>query len=97
MVNEASPDLVVVDVNKRNVPVPRGLVDTSDATPDLWSVVRWEQSERGAQRASEANYGLTYLVCPRCRARVRPDSEEVTRMPCPDCGGEFGIDWENPC
>lgn len=96
VVNESSK-IVVLDVRRTNVPVLRSMVQITDAKPDKWSVVEWHESQLGARRASEANFGLTYAVCPACGERspiVPPDARE---MSCEHCKGEFPMDWENPC
>ena len=97
VVNEKKPEFVFVDVNKRNVPVPRELVELADQAPKLWSVVIWKDEERGSKRASESEHGKMYGVCPRCRAREPFSPPGVSQMKCPQCGGEFGVDWQNPC
>ena len=96
VVSDPSSGLVVLDVRRHNVPVLRAHVDLSDAPPSLWSVVRWDEKQRGAQRASAQNLGLTYVVCPQCSERAKVETE-VARLTCPDCGGAFAVDWEHPC
>lgn len=96
MVNESSK-IVVLDVRRTNVPVLKSMLDISSSPPEKWSVVQWHESQLGARRASEANLGLTYAVCPACGERspiVPPDANEMT---CEHCRGSFALDWENPC
>jgi hypothetical protein len=95
--NDANPKLLLLDVNKRMVPVPREMLELSESPPERWSVVKWQGSERGAQRASDAESGLFYVVCPRCRARAGIEPPDTQRLSCPVCGGEFAVDWENTC
>jgi hypothetical protein len=97
VVNDKKPELVFVDVNRRNVPVPRDLVELAGDAPERWSVVMWKEEENGAVRASDSEYGKMYGVCPRCRARQKFSPPGVAEMACPECGGEFAVDWENPC
>ncbi|MGD8727524.1 MAG: hypothetical protein PVH40_07755 [Gemmatimonadales bacterium] len=97
VVAEGSSDIIVLNVSTRNVPVPRDLLDLSDEKPSRWSVVQWKPEERGAQRASEVGFGLTYVVCPSCRARARIDATEPELMICPECAGEFEIEWTSRC
>ncbi len=66
VVNEMNTAMIVLDVQKNNVPVPRDMLVFSDQAPMKWTVVQWEESQRGAERASEENDGLTYAVCPIC-------------------------------
>lgn len=96
VVNDSKPNLVVLDVAKRNVPVDRTILDFSESLPARWSVVHRRPTDPASKRASDANMDPTYVVCPKCRGRsnVKPGD---TALQCPDCGGEFGIDWENPC
>lgn len=94
VVNNAKPDLVILDVHKHNVPVPRGLVEVSDAKPSRWSVVQWQETDRGAQRVSESELGMIYAVCPACRARAPIEPDDAQAMKCPECGRRFEMDWE---
>lgn len=96
VVNDALPKIVVLQVRKENIPVPRSQLDLSDEQPAKWSVVQWEEGQRGARRASEANFGMTYLVCPSCGNRVRLEPD-VERLTCSECSGEYELDWDNPC
>ncbi len=97
VVNDTLPSLVVLDVRRHNVPVPRSQVDLSDAHPTKWSVVQWKHGQRGLQRVSEVNFGLIYAVCPECSNRQQFDPPDTKRMRCAECGGDFEIDWDNPC
>lgn len=97
VVNDSSPSLVILDVRKTNVPVPRSLLEFSDSPPTKWSVVKWEESQRGARRASEANLGLTYGICPACGQRAPIDPPDATALTCDNCQGTFPVDWEHPC
>lgn len=96
VVNDSKPSIVFLDVNKRNVAVDRSLLEFTPHQPSRWSVVAREPSESGAVRASDADLNPTYGVCPRCRTRgnLVPDQAAVR---CPGCGGDFPVDWENPC
>lgn len=96
VVAEPPGGLVVLGVRKDNVPVLRAHVEFSETEPGHWSVVQWDEKQAGARRASEQNYGLTYGVCPACSERVKL-ATETQRLACPDCGGEFPVDWEHPC
>ncbi len=97
VVNDKKPDLVFVDVHTRNVPVSRELVELAEGAPECWSVVMWQEQENGAERASDSDYGKMYGVCPQCRSRQKFSPPGVAEMVCPECGGEFKVDWENPC
>lgn len=57
VVNDNSPSLVILHVRKTNVPVPRSMLEFSDSLPAKWSVVKWEESQRGSRRASESQSG----------------------------------------
>jgi hypothetical protein len=96
-VNNNKPELVILDVNKRAVPVNRGLLELAEAKPERWSVVSWRETERGARRASDMNMSMTYCVCPACRGRQHIEPADALQMTCEECGGEFRIDWEHTC
>jgi hypothetical protein len=97
VVNEVRDDLVLVDVARRNVPIPRALVEVSDRRPSRWSVVRWDPSEAGAKRLSTDGHAMIYAVCPECRGRAKFEGTKPQRMQCPECDGEFEVDWDHPC
>ena len=96
VVNDSKPSIVVLDVNKKNVPVDRAGLEFSESEPGIWSVVRRNPTDPAARRASDAHLGPIYAVCPRCRCRtnVNPDDAE---MICPACQSTFPIDWSGPC
>jgi hypothetical protein len=96
VVNDKKHDLVIVDVNKKNVPVARALVELTEDTPRRWSVVAWDAADRGSQRASESRFGLVYGVCPGCRGRLSLEDGTDTAT-CSGCGGEFEVDWDHLC
>jgi len=96
VVNDANGGLVVLNVRKHNIPALRAHLEFSETPPVRWSVVRWDETQPGAGRASEQNLGLTYAVCPACAERARVEAE-TPRLKCLDCGGEFPVDWGHPC
>jgi ribosomal protein S27E len=97
VVNDAQPAVVIVYVRKRNVPIPRSMLDIIPDPPSKWSVVKWQETQRGARRASEQNMGLIYIVCPSCGERTRIEPTDAKEMTCPHCGKTSPIDWDHPC
>ena len=97
VVNRVTSEMLIVDVAKHNVPVPREAVDLSEARPAAWSVVVWKDRDPGVQRVSTSGFALTYAVCPVCRARAELPGSEATSMTCGACGGEYDFDWDHPC
>jgi hypothetical protein len=97
VVNEVTAEMLLLDVARRNVPVPREALDVSERAPAVWSVVEWRDQDQGAGRVREAGFDLTYGVCPKCRARVSLPGERIERLQCPECGGDFPVDWERRC
>ncbi len=96
VVNDGHPKMAVLSVRKHNVPVPREMLEFGDEAPTQWSVVQWKETQRGARRASEANQGLIYAVCPACRERARIELD-TKRITCAHCHGDFTVDWDHPC
>ncbi|HXV86151.1 MAG TPA: hypothetical protein VD793_05615 [Gemmatimonadales bacterium] len=96
VVSDPNSGLLILSVRQNNVPVLRAHVEVSDSAPQSWSVVRWEETQRGVRRASEQNLGLTYAVCPGCAERARLDMDAPS-LTCAVCGGAFPVDWEHPC
>jgi hypothetical protein len=96
VVNDSKPTIVFLDVNRKNIPMDRTLLEFREGPPTAWSVVFRRPTEQQPQRANLLPLDLTYGVCPRCRARANV-SAGAQRAPCPSCGGEFPIDWDHPC
>ena len=96
VVGDAESDLVLLDVNKSNRPVNRSGLVFAEEKPTKWTVVRRDPQEHAALRASTADLGPVYGVCPSCRARVAiaADAEEAH---CPRCKETSEVDWDNPC
>lgn len=97
VVNDTQPSVVILNVRKQNVPVPRSMLEIRQESPAAWSVVRWEDSQRGARRASQEQLGMEYGVCPACGERARLEPPNVAELTCGQCGGTFTVDWERPC
>jgi len=97
VVNEVTSEMLLVDVAKENVPVPRQLVDVSEQAPNRWSIVVRSPSEPGAAGVSAAGHPLEYAVCPACRSRVPFGSDHPAEMRCPNCRGLYRINWDDHC
>lgn len=97
LVNDPGGSLVVINVRKHNVPVPRSMVEITDAPPRRWSVVKWDENQIGAQRASEQEMGMMYGVCPKCGARQQLDPPDAGEMICEMCELEFPVNWDEYC
>ena len=77
---------VVVEVNRKEVRVPRRYLQFADQPAQMWAVVeRAESSGRGPR-----SLGSRYAVCPSCRERV-PLAGRPANMRCPRCNGLFAI------
>ncbi len=87
--NTAS-NLVVLEIARRNVAIPRDLLQISPDRPERFSVVRRSPSNLGGKSDDSAS---TYAVCPVSGTRVpllgHPESIE-----CPSCGHRGAVDWE---
>ncbi len=96
VVGDAESKLVLLDVNRSNRPVNRSSLEFTEEKPSKWSVVQRSAEEQAALRASTAELGPVYGVCPLCRARVSivPDASETR---CPRCKEVSEVDWDNPC
>lgn len=87
---------VLLDVNRSNRPANRSSLEFSDEKPTKWSVVQRNPTEQAAIRASSAELGPVYGVCPLCRARVAI-AAEAREAHCPRCKEVSEVDWDNPC
>ncbi|MBE0591823.1 MAG: hypothetical protein IH616_05410 [Gemmatimonadales bacterium] len=97
VVNEVTAEMLVVDVAKQNVPVPRQLVDVSERAPGRWSIVSRNSAEPGAERINAAGHPLEYAVCPGCRSRVPFGPGRPEEMQCPNCQRRYPVDWDDRC
>jgi hypothetical protein len=96
VVNDSNPSMVILDVSKHNVPVPRDSVDLAEKKPERWSVVRWDPSKPLPRRIGQENLPLTYAVCPFCRARgdVLEGQKDLV---CLECKMKAEVDWVDTC
>ena len=62
LVNDPGGSLIILNVRKHNIPVPRTMVVVSDDSPERWSVVRWDEYQLGVQTASQKGTGLTLSI-----------------------------------
>lgn len=96
VLNESQSNIVVLDVNKKAVPIDRSLMDFTTEKPRKWSVVELDPEKDAAELAGEAGLGPLYAVCPSCsrRGKAKPDD---TQLQCPVCQLLFEIDWSVRC
>jgi len=97
VVNDSLPAVVLLDVRRTNVPVPRDMLDVRRERPSQWSVVKWEETQRGARRAGDHQLGLLYAVCPACGERGAIEPPDAVQLTCVHCHGTFGLDRDHPC
>ncbi len=90
VVRISSSHIVVLDVNRRNVPVDRRFLEIRYHPPERWSVVRCEARE--IQRVGRL-FPLTYAVCPACRHR-QGFGTEVKDLTCERCKKQATLAWD---
>ena len=90
VVRVSSSQIVVLDVNRRNVPVDRRFLEIRYHPPERWSLVRCEPRE--LQRLGR-NFPLTYAVCPSCRHRQAFDGD-VRDLTCDRCHHPAPMAWD---
>jgi hypothetical protein len=90
VVRISSSHIVVLDVNRRNVPVDRRFLEIRYHPPERWSIVRREQRE--LQRVGRP-FPLTYAVCPSCRHRQAFDGD-AKELTCDRCHKNGGLAWD---
>lgn len=83
------PVEIVLEVNRKPLPVPRVTLRLAPTVPQAWAVVH---RPKRAPRLPPS-WGDEYLVCPSCRERapLRPDRPSHQR--CHKCNGFFPIAW----
>ncbi len=96
VVHTSSNGLVFLDVNRQNRPVNRESLEFTETQPNQWSVVSRDARDGAAMRASTADLGPSYGVCPYCHGRVRLEEEDQSAT-CAICGKESGVDWTHVC
>jgi hypothetical protein len=96
VLNESKSSIVVLDVNKKAVPLDRSMLDFTTEKPRKWSVVQLDPQKDAAELAGEAGLGPLYGVCPNCSGRVNLKKED-TQVTCRVCQLLFEIDWSTTC
>lgn len=90
VVRISSSHIVVLDVNRHNVPVDRRFLEIRYHPPERWSVVHVPPST--AQRVGR-EFPLTYGVCPACRYRQAIDPKLV-ELTCERCHHLAAVAWD---
>ena len=83
-------NIVVLDVNRHNVPVDRRFLEIRYHPPERWTIVKCEP--RVIEKLGRA-FPLTYAVCPSCRHRqgFQAGGDEMT---CDRCKKTAGLAWD---
>ena len=96
VVNDKAKSLVFLDVGRRNVAVPRTMLQIRRHLPDRFSLVVREPSESNPKRDTPEDMGTTYAVCPSSRSRI-PISGHPDWLECPVCGYRYEVGWDDEC
>ena len=83
------PVEIVLEVNRKPLPVPRVLLRLSQDVPQQWAVVH---RPKRAPRLPPS-WGDEYLVCPNCRERAPFGADRPSHQRCHRCNGYFPIAW----
>jgi len=90
VVRVSTSSIVVLDVNRQNVPVDRRFLELRYHPPERWSVVHCEPA---TMRRLNREFPLTYGVCPACRHRqgfeMRP-----AELTCDRCHQRANVAWD---
>jgi hypothetical protein len=89
VVGRRSDNVVVLDVNRKNVPVDVRLLQFRGERPKTWSVVRVSLP----QPKLPPDWGPTYVVCPNCAHRQKLVNHPG-EMVCDECEGLYNVEWE---
>ncbi len=90
VVRISTSNIVVLDVNRQNVPVDRRLLEIRYEVPSRWTIVRCEP--RLAERVGRV-FPLTYAVCPACRNRQAFDAS-TQELTCDKCHRPASLAWD---
>ena len=92
IVDERNPSLIVLDIARRNVPVPSDFVEITREAPQQFSVVHRSPEDHNPARGTPDDVGYIYAVCPSSGTRVRLTGEP-DHLECPSCGELHRVDW----
>ena len=90
VVRMSTSNIVVLDVNRQNVPVDRRLLEIRYQPPERWTIVRCEP--RLIERVGRI-FPLTYAVCPSCRHRQAFDASSE-QLRCDKCHSAATLAWD---
>ena len=97
VLREPKHGIVLLEINKRIVPMNEQFVVLSRERPEKWAVVARNPDDYQARRASMSrSLDATYVVCPHCRTRANAE-HTAHEYACPSCKGTFEIDWGIAC
>jgi len=85
-----APREVVLEVDRKPLPVPRPLLQLTSTRPRRWTVVPRPHNAVGLPPSWN-----DYAVCPSCGDRA-PLERRPTSMRCLRCNGLFEIAWDEP-
>ena len=86
-----APLEVLVDVNRKPLPVPRPFLQIAPTPPRRWTIV---PRPKNAPRLPDS-WGAGYGVCPSCRNRTQLEGRPSS-IRCPRCNGLFEVAWDEP-
>ncbi len=90
VVRISSSNIVVLDVNRQNIPCDRRLLEIRYHPPERWTIVRCEP--RMIERVGRV-FPLTYAVCPACRHR-QAFAAQTQDLTCDRCHNVAPLSWE---
>lgn len=83
---------MVLEVNRKQVVVPREVVELAAERPMLWTVVARDLGESTGEQTDGPALGPLYGVCPNCLTRA-PVTRAQVELRCPGCDLTFAVDW----
>ena len=92
ILHDRGPTSVILGTPKRNVRIPRHLLEIRPHRPERFTVVYRSADDPNPLRGTPADLGRTYAVCPQSRSRIRL-SGHPERLECPTCGHAGGVAW----
>ena len=92
VIRQGVSDTVVLSIDKRNVTVPRYLLEIRKERPTRFTVVYRPEKDPNPVRGTVADLGSRYAVCPSSRSRVRLSARTV-QLECRHCGHRGEVAW----
>ncbi len=92
IVSDSAENLVILEVHRAHVAIPRKLLEIRRERPERFTVVYRSREDENPARGQANDLGRVYAVCPVEGSRVRL-TDGQTMLECPNCGHRGQVAW----